>query len=45
MMIVGRKFDEATVLNVAFAHERLTHWSFIELLDFALIGVDLWEAD
>lgn len=23
MMIVGRKFDEATVLNVAFAYERL----------------------
>ena len=23
MMIVGRTFDEATVLNVAFAYERL----------------------
>ena len=23
MMIVGRKFDEATVLNVAFSYERL----------------------
>ena len=23
MMVVGRKFEEATVLNVAFAHERL----------------------
>ena len=23
MMIVGKKFDEATVLNVAFAYERL----------------------
>ena len=25
MMIVGRKFDEATVLNVAYAYEKIRH--------------------
>ena len=32
MMIVGRKFDETTVLNVAFAYEKIRDQGGIDLM-------------